>query len=82
MASSITVAGCLSRHQDLARKSYSVADALARHGIPFGFSTGYGDHGNCAEFADRPPLRKPYVRSALVVALVAPVTPDPLGMAA
>jgi hypothetical protein len=63
-------------------KSYAVADALARHGIPFVFSTGYGDHGDRAEFADRPLLRKPYMRGALVAALVALVPPGPLGAAA
>jgi len=63
-------------------RSYPVADALARQGIPFVFSTGYGDHGDHPEFADRPLLRKPYVRSALVAALAALVTPDPVGAAA
>ena len=40
--------------------SYDVADALARRSIPFVFSTGYGEHGIEARFADRPVLRKPY----------------------
>jgi CheY-like chemotaxis protein len=63
-------------------KSYAVADALARHGIPFVFSTGYGDHGDRADFADRPVLRKPYLRRDLVAALAALVPPSPLGAAA
>ena len=48
--------------------SYPVAEALARHDIPFVFSTGYGDHGDRADFDDRPVLRKPYARAALVTA--------------
>jgi CheY-like chemotaxis protein len=63
-------------------KSYAVADALARRGIPFVFSTGYGDHGDRADFADRPVLRKPYLRRDLVAALAALVAPNPLGAAA
>lgn len=47
-------------------KSYPVADALARLGIPFAFSTGYGDHGDRVDLDDRPVLRKPYLRSDLV----------------
>ncbi|EXS68724.1 response regulator [Sphingobium sp. Ant17] len=43
--------------------SYSVADALVHAGIPFAFSTGYGDHGDRQDFDDRPVLRKPYVRA-------------------
>lgn len=41
-------------------RSYRVADALAEHGIPFAFSTGYGDHGLPAKYASRPVLKKPY----------------------
>jgi CheY-like chemotaxis protein len=63
-------------------KSYAVADALARRGIPFVFSTGYGDHGDRADFADRPVLRKPYLRRDLVAALAALVAPSPLGAVA
>jgi CheY-like chemotaxis protein len=63
-------------------KSYAVADALARRGIPFVFSTGYGDHGDRADFADRPVLRKPYLRRDLVAALAALVAPNALGAAA
>ena len=50
-------------------KSYPVADALIARGIPFAFSTGYGDHGDRAELGDRPLLRKPYLRSDLVAVL-------------
>jgi CheY-like chemotaxis protein len=52
-------------------KSYPVADALALRGIPFVFSTGYGDHGERADFANRPVLRKPYLEGHLVAALSA-----------
>lgn len=47
-------------------KSYPVADALAGRGVPFAFSTGYGDHGGRADLADRPVLRKPYLLGELV----------------
>jgi len=40
--------------------SYPVADALASRGVPFIFSTGYGDAGLGGSFRDRPVLRKPY----------------------
>ena len=63
-------------------RSYPVAEALARRDIPFAFSTGYGDHGDRADFADRPVLRKPYLRCELVAVLGALVTPDPVGAAA
>ena len=56
-------------------KSYRVADALALRGIPFVFSTGYGDHGERADLADRPVLRKPYLKGHLVAALGALVGP-------
>jgi CheY-like chemotaxis protein len=56
-------------------KSYPIADALALRGIPFVFSTGYGDHGERADFADRPVLRKPYLQGHLVAALGALVGP-------
>ena len=56
-------------------KSYPIADALALRGIPFVFSTGYGDHGERADLADRPVLRKPYLKGHLVAALSALVGP-------
>jgi CheY-like chemotaxis protein len=57
------------------QKSYPVADVLARRGIPFVFSTGYGHHGDLPDFAGRPVLRKPYVRAQLVAVLSALLTP-------
>lgn len=56
-------------------KSYPVADALARLGIPFVFSTGYGHHAERPEFSNRPVLRKPYLREHLVAALSELVAP-------
>lgn len=49
--------------------SYPIADELARRGVPFAFSTGYGDHGDRADLNDRPVLRKPYLHAALVAVL-------------
>ncbi len=41
-------------------RSYPVAEALLQLGIPFAFSTGYGDLGDRPDLATRPLLRKPY----------------------
>lgn len=49
--------------------SYLIADALELRSIPFVFSTGYGEHGIEARFADRPVLRKPYSDEQLGAAL-------------
>jgi CheY-like chemotaxis protein len=40
--------------------SYPVAETLARRGVPFVFSTGYGAHVLRDEYRDRPILRKPF----------------------
>lgn len=50
--------------------SFRVADALATRSIPFVFSTGYGEHGIEARFADRPVLQKPYSDRQLRATLV------------
>lgn len=62
--------------------SYRIADELTGRGIPFAFSTGYGDHGDRLDLVDRPVLRKPYLRSDLAKVLGALVTGDPLPAAA
>lgn len=63
-------------------KSYPVADALAQRGIPFVFSTGYSNHGDRADLEDRPVLRKPYTRAALIAVLESLIPPKPLPVAA
>jgi CheY-like chemotaxis protein len=47
-----------------------VADLLARRGIPFVFSSGYGPSALPADYRDRPLLAKPYVVSELRTALL------------
>jgi CheY-like chemotaxis protein len=42
------------------QRSYPVAKVLGDHGIPFAFSTGYGEHGIGEGFGGRPVLSKPY----------------------
>lgn len=63
-------------------KSYPVADVLVRLGIPFAFSTGYGDHGDRIDLQERPVLRKPYVRAALIAVLQQLLEAGPLPAAA
>jgi len=47
-------------------KSYPVADALAARGVPFFFSTGYGEKDIEAAYRDRPVLNKPVQAKHLV----------------
>lgn len=63
-------------------KSYPVADALASLGVPFVFSTGYSDHGDRVDLEDRPVLRKPYTRAALLAAFERMVPHEPPAVAA
>lgn len=50
-------------------KVFPVAEALARRGVPFVFSTGYGAAGVDADFPGAPVLQKPYPEEALARAL-------------
>lgn len=50
--------------------SEPIAQALARRGIPFCFSTGYGASAVPAQFADRALLRKPYTSRDLAEVLL------------
>ena len=63
-------------------KSYPVADALIRLGIPFVFSTGYGDHGDRSDLEDCPVLRKPYTREALIAVFERLLPKEPFPVAA
>lgn len=44
---------------------YPIAEILARRGIPFVFSTGYGAGGIESSWRDRPVLQKPFSQSDL-----------------
>ncbi len=48
---------------------YPVADVLAARGLPFAFSTGYGDSGMPDTYRDRPILQKPFQIAGLEKAL-------------
>lgn len=47
-------------------KSYPVADALAARGVPFFFSTGYGEQGMEDAYRDRPVLKKPFLAAEMI----------------
>lgn len=49
------------------RRSYTVAKALSDRGIPFAFSTGYGEHSE--GYGDRPVLNKPFNPAQLLTVL-------------
>ncbi|HVR65024.1 MAG TPA: response regulator [Verrucomicrobiae bacterium] len=40
--------------------SFEIADALADHGVPFVFMTGYSDHPIPARHREQPVIRKPF----------------------
>jgi CheY-like chemotaxis protein len=58
------------------RRSHSVASALSGHGIPFVFSTGYGEHSVDDGYGNRPVLNKPFDHSQLVKILTELLAPD------
>ena len=55
------------------RQVFPVAEALKRRGVPFIFSTGYGEGGLPDEWRGQPTLQKPFteaaVRNALITAM-------------
>lgn len=53
------------------KQSYAVADALAEAGVPFAFSTGYGEHGLSEGYGSHPMLNKPFSSPQLVEVLTA-----------
>jgi len=46
-------------------QAYPVADALAARGIPFVFSTGYGERGLPPRYRGHPTLQKPFQQDEL-----------------
>ncbi|WP_334177775.1 response regulator [Pseudoxanthomonas sp.] len=50
-------------------ESFPVADALRARGVPFVFTTGYGQEGLPARYAGTPVLAKPFRRHDLEAAL-------------
>lgn len=94
---SIAVAGNIDRALDLietkvfdlatldvnlnGQRSYPIAQALSDRGVPFAFSTGYGEHGVGEGHGNRPVLDKPFNHTQLIevlTALLAPAGPPPL----
>lgn len=53
------------------QRSYPIARALIDAGVPFAFSTGYGEHGVDEGYGDRPVLNKPFDGPQLVQVLTA-----------
>ena len=51
------------------KKSYAVAEALAKRGVKFVFSTGYADGRLELPWQDRPVLQKPFGQEQLAEAL-------------
>lgn len=57
------------------QRSDPIAEALSDRGIPFAFSTGYGDKGVSAAYRDRPVLNKPYDHPQLMQVLTSLLAP-------
>ncbi|MCA1660885.1 MAG: response regulator [Novosphingobium sp.] len=51
------------------QRSYPAAQALSDAGVPFAFSTGYGEHGVGEGYQSRPVLNKPFTRPQLMTVL-------------
>ena len=84
---SITVAGSIDKAMELVAKgsfdlatldinlngqrSYPIAKALDEAGVPFAFSTGYGEHGVGEGYGHHLVLNKPYTGPQLIKVLTA-----------
>ena len=52
------------------RQVFPIAEALKARGVPFVFSTGYGESGLSDEWRGHPTVQKPFTESAIRDALV------------
>ena len=52
------------------RQAFPVAEALRERGVPFVFSTGYGEGGLPDEWRGHPTLQKPFTEAAVRDALI------------
>lgn len=52
------------------RQVFPIAEALRRRGVPFVFSTGYGEGGLPEEWRGLPTLQKPFTEAAVRAALM------------
>jgi DNA-binding response OmpR family regulator len=50
-------------------EAFPVAEALAARGVPFAFSTGYGNSGLPLPWRDRPTLQKPFTETQVAAVL-------------
>ena len=50
-------------------EAFPVANALVERGVPFAFSTGYGNSGLPAAWRDRPTLQKPFTQEQVMAVL-------------
>jgi CheY-like chemotaxis protein len=57
-------------------RSYPVAESLVARGVPFVFTTGYGEHFVREGFGDRPVLKKPFRFQDLADMFTRLLTPD------
>jgi CheY-like chemotaxis protein len=56
-------------------EAFPIADALARRGIPFAFSTGYGNAGLPDAWRSRPTLQKPFTQEQVTAVLTHALKP-------
>jgi CheY-like chemotaxis protein len=59
------------------QRSYPVAEALSNAGVPFAFSTGYGEHGVGEGYGHHLVLNKPYSSHQLINVLTALLAESP-----